>query len=230
MPSAWPSVLAAVPLLLGSPSPGERLSLPQAREGIAFPAGTSEVTLAALLDELARVTGQELALTAADRKELARQKVTLMHADAVPAAEVYGFVESMLAPLGVLISPLKGGERPVLAVVVPGVRGGGMMQLEPLPISSGQFDQAAEHPALLVRALLVLKHTDTRQLQTQIRQILVDPNGVQNVVPAGERAILLQGRASYIVALARQLLEMDEAVGRGEPTRLPDLLGKEGAR
>jgi len=230
MPSSvWPSLLVAVPLFLGDAPPEERLPLPPAREGLSFPAGTSEVTLGFLLDELARVTGQELALSSADRQELAREQLTLARTDPVPAAEVYGFVESLLVPRGVVIAPLKGGERPVLAVIVPGMRGG-LPPVAPLSISRGLFEQAAQHPALLIRALLVLEHTDTRQLQTQLRALMVDPHGLLNIVPAGERGLLLQGRASYIVALARQVLELDAAVGRGEPAKLPSVEATEGAR
>lgn len=232
MPSfAWPSLLVAVPLFLGGTAPVERLPLPPPRDGIVFSGDTNEVTLGYLLDELARATGQELALSSADREELVRAKISLAHLDQVPAGEVYAFVESFLAQEGVVIAPLKGGARPVLAVYLPGGgRRGSPLNPEPLPISQAHFDEAAEHPALFIRTHLVLKHTDTRQLQTQLRQVLVDPTGIQNVVPAGERGLLLQGRAKFIVGLARQILELDEAFGRGEPAKLPTLEATEGGR
>jgi hypothetical protein len=229
--SAWPSLLVAFPLFFGGTSPEEGLPLPLPREGLVFSGDTNEVTLGYLLDELARATGQELALSSADRDELSREKITLTHMDQVPAGEMYSFVESFLALQGVVIAPLKGGARPVLAVYLPGQgRRGPPIAPEPLPISQALFDEAAEHPALFVRIQLVLKHTDTRQLQTQLRQMLVDPIGIQNVVPAGERGLLLQGRAKFIVGLARQILELDEAFGRGEPAKLPTLEATEGAR
>ena len=226
-----PSALLVLPLLFGGAPPEPGLPLPPAREGIVFEPGTSEVTLAFLLSALARSTGQELALNSDVRREFERTKVKLESAYQVPPEEVYSFVEGLLAPEGVVIAPLTGGKRPVL-----GVWGGTMGRApaffspEPMPLSPAQYDEAARHPVLLVRTVVVLEHIDARQLQTQLRQLLVDPSGNQNVVPAGERALLVQGRAAFVVGLARQLQEVDAAAGRGEPVTLPMPSNEEGAR
>jgi len=212
--------------------------LPPAREGLVFEAGTSEVTVESLLSALARSTGQELALHSEVRREFERTKVKLESAYQVPPEEVYSFVEGLLAPEGVLIAPLTGGKRPVLGVWAPaGNRTAGLFVQEPMPLSPAHYDEAARHPALLVRTLVVFEHIDTRQLQTQLRQLqtqlrqlLVDPTGFQNVVPVGERALLVQGRAAYVVGLVRQLHEVDAAAGRGEPVTLSVPSSEEGAR
>lgn len=226
-----PSALLVLPLLIGGAPPEPGLPLPPAREGLVFEPGTSEVTLEFLLSALARSTGQELALHSEVRREFERTKVKLESAYQVPPEEVYSFVEGLLAPEGVVIAPLTGGKRPVLGVwAPPGGRASSLFLQEPMPLAPAQYDEAARHPALLVRTVVVLEHIDARQLQTQLRQLLVDPTGIQNVVPAGERALLVQGRAAFVVGLARQLQEVDAAAGRGEPVTQPGPLSEQGAR
>lgn len=229
--TVFPSALLVLPLLIGGAPPEPGLPLPPAREGLVFEPGTSEVTLAFLLSALARSTGQELALHSEVRREFERKNVQLESASQVPPEEVYSFVEGLLAPEGVVIAPLTGGKRPVLGVWAgPMGRGSAAFFPEPVPLSPAQYDEAARHPALLVRTVVVLEHIDARQLQTQLRQLLVDPSGNQNVVPAGERALILQGRAAFVVGLARQLQEVDAAADRGEPVKLPAPSSEEGAR
>jgi hypothetical protein len=216
-------------LLSGAPPGRAGLPLPPARAALAFAPDAHEVTLEGLLTELAHLTGQELAMSGDTRRSLAKLRVTLERTDPVPAEEVYGFVESMLVREGCLIAALKGGSRPVLGVALPGARGSGF-PLEPLNLPLAQFDEAEQHPALVVRILLNLRHTDTRQLQTQLRQLLVDPTGSNNVVPAGERSLIMEGRAGYLVPLARQILEMDEAQGTNPASVPPAADAKQGDR
>ncbi|MEQ1892564.1 MAG: hypothetical protein ABL998_08495 [Planctomycetota bacterium] len=194
------------------------MPLPPAREGIVFAPGTSEVSLDFLLSELARTTGQELTLDMLARKRLAKELISLTRTDPVPAEEVYTFVESLVVQKGVLLAPLKGGSRPVMGVLWSGpeARNSFPPILDPLVVPISLTSEAAEHPALFVRMLVNLRNVDTRQLQTQLRQLLVDTTGTNNVVPAGERTLILQGRATYIAGLVQQLLEMDAAIGRGE--------------
>ena len=54
------------------------------------------------------------------------------------------------------------------------------------------------------------QNIDARQLQTQLRAIFTDPTNTQQVVPAGEHSLILQGFGSYIASLARLLLLVDE--------------------
>lgn len=225
------SASLALPLLLGARPPESGLSLPPARTALAFAPDTQEVSLEFLLDALARSTGAELALAQEDRLELRRKNVKLNHSAEVPAEELYAFVESQLVAQGVALAPVKGGTRPVLAVHTPSSgRMRGSCPPDPLPVSPAELEAVAGHPALLVRTMLRLENIDARQLQTQLRQLLVDPSGFMNVVPVGERALLLQGRASFLAGLTRQVHELDLTAASGQPVAPESLQLEQGAR
>lgn len=213
-------VLLAVLALASCTTPGSKpqeqarehhdLGLPPVRAALEFPAGAQEVTLAWLVDELARLTGQELTMPPEVRMQLEQSKERLELTTPVPADEVYAYVEGMLAMQGVLIAPLKSGERPVLGVYSPGLRRGDP-DLNPVPIEPGEIEALADHPALLCRVMLVFENLDSRQLQTQLRQLLVDNTGMQQVVPAGDRGLLMQSTGARVLGLARLLREVDRA-------------------
>lgn len=215
--SSATSVLLAWTALSGT-APDEHLPLPPARQEIVFAADTTEVTLDRLLAEFARATGQELAMDRKLVRALEGLRVPLASTDPVPPDEVYAFVEGHLATHGIWIAPLKAGTRPVLGLADWKPSPDGTRLLEPVAVSIAQLDEAAAHPALLVSLLVSMRNTDSRLLPKQLRTALTDPEHVRTqAVPCGERTLLLMGRASSVVDIARRVLEMDEAAGRDEP-------------
>jgi hypothetical protein len=128
----------------------------------------------------------------------------------IPKDEVYAFVEGVLARQGVVIAPITGGTRPILGVMVLGPQEG---PLDPLYVESSALAELTTHPALFVRVLVQLENTDARQLQTQLRQLLVDNTGTNQCVPVGELALILQGRGRDVEAMARLILAADKAAG-----------------
>jgi len=80
----------------------------------------------------------------------------------------------------------------------------------PIFVSPVDLDEYLTQPATLIMTVLSFQNIDTRQLQTQLRQLLVDPTGSQNVVPAGERSLIMQGFGSYVASLAKLLKLVDE--------------------
>ena len=191
------------------------LPLPPPSGALVFEPETEQMAAADLLGELARLTGQELAMSAQARVQLAQAKVVLESGAPVPREEVYTFVEGLLVHQGVLLAPLTGGTRPILGVQMVG--GGRDPQLLPLYVSLDARNELARHPALHVRLLLGFQHIDSRQVQTQLRQLLVDNAGTTQCVPVGDRGLILQGRASEMASLAQLLLDADAAAGRLAP-------------
>jgi len=76
-----------------------------------------------------------------------------------------------------------------------------------------------------VRFLLNLENIDSRQLQTQLRQLLIDNSGARQCVPVGDRGVILQGPASEMASLARLLLDADAAAGKRPPPPAPKAEG-----
>lgn len=202
---------------------GGRLPLPAPSGPLVFDPGTKEIGIDELLARLAQLTGQELAITPQGRQMLAQSKEPLERADPVPQGEVYTFVEGLLVRQGAVIAPLSDGTRPILGVYFPGDNRDG--PLHPLYARAEALPELAAHPALHVRLLLNLENTDSRQVQTQIRQLQTDNSGATQFTPVGERGLILQGRASEMASLARLLLDADEAAGR-RPAPQPPAEGK----
>ena len=192
-----------------------RLPLPAPSGPLEFEPGSEEIGIDELLARFARLTGQELVMTMRTRQVLAQIREPLESTAPVPKEEVYTFVESLLARQGVLIAPISGGTRPILGVHAVGDAND--IPLEPLYVRGDALDELALHPALHVRLLLNFENTDSRQLQTQLRQLIIDNSGANQCVPVGERGLILQGRAKEMASLVRLLLEADAAAKQRPP-------------
>jgi hypothetical protein len=201
-------------------SAADDLGLPAVRGPLVFPAGAREVTLGWLVDELARLSDQELSLAPELRQELDTTAEPLEQTTDVPAREVYTYVEALLAMRGVVVAPLKGGARPML-----GLRGrrSGPAALEAVLVDPERCASLAAHPALLCQVLLTFENIDARQLQTQLRQLLVDESGLQQVVPTGERGLLIRASGAKLHGLVTLLREADRAAAPPQPAGTAEL-------
>jgi len=200
--------------------PGESFGLPAVRAPLVFPPETREVTLAWLADELARLTGQELSLSPPTRLALQNAKEALELTTDVPADEVYPFVEGLLLSQDFFVMALKDGERPILSVLESG-RPGSLALGFTVLVPRERMAELRRHPALFCQLVLTFENIDSRQLQTQLRQLLVDSGGLQ-VVPAGERSLILKGVGTQLYNLGHLLLEVDRASAtRPRPAEAP---------
>jgi len=192
-------------------APRDVLALPPVQADLEFPPGATEVSLAWLLTELGRLSGQELTLVPGLQSQLEAFKEPIEILTPVPASEVYTFVEALLLQQNVLLAPLKGGKRPVLGVF-GGMNGGAFSATaQPIGVGEEHLDDLDAHPAVFCQLVLTFKNIDSRQLQTQLRQLMVDNTGTQLCVPCGERGLLLQGSGMKVARLARLLVEVDRA-------------------
>jgi hypothetical protein len=209
-------VLSAVSTGVGPAPAGGRLPLPPPRAALQFEPGMKEIGLDELVLRLAQLTGQELAMTPQTQQVLQQSSERLESTEPVPPEEVYAFVEGLLARQGVILAPVTGGSRPILGVSSP--ENSRSPMLDPLYVERDALPELEGHPALLVRFLVRLENIDARQVQTQLRQLLVDNTGTNQVVPVGELALILQGRAREVAGIAKLLLEADKAAaGRRAP-------------
>jgi hypothetical protein len=203
-------------------APESRLPLPPVGAELSFEPGTSEIALDDLLERLAHLTGMELAMSPQTRVQLQGSKEPPEFAEPVPAAEVYSFVEGLLSRQGFVIAPISGGTRPILGV--SGTQGGGRDgPLDALYVEEAELAELELHPALLVRLFIDMENMDTRQVQTQLRQLLVDNTGTNQCVPVAEHGLILQGRARDVAGLTKLLHEADKAAGeRPRPVPVPE--------
>ncbi len=126
----------------------------------------------------------------------------------MPAAEVYPFVESILAHHDVFISPLKGGEVPLLGVYPLGTPRRGRLTTFTF-VRSEDVAGLMDHPALLVQTVLLLPNTDVRQLSTSFRTLFADQQR-QSMVPSGEHSVLIRGAGREVAECVEYLRIIDE--------------------
>lgn len=185
--------------------------LPPVRAALVLPAGSDPIGLDWFVSELGRLSGQEVTALPEVRQQLQQCEQPLTIRTPVPADEVYPFVEALLAQYGFFLAPLKDGERPVLGVHAAGGRLANLAFSRPIPVSLDRLAELDRHPALLCQVVVTFQNIDSRQLQTQLRQLLVDSGGVQQAVPCGDRSLLLQGMGMKVAALVQLLREVDRA-------------------
>jgi hypothetical protein len=187
------------------------LGLAHSQGPLVFPPETRELNFAWMVDELARLTGQEFVYDAAVRQALEQETEFLDQTTPVPADEVYPFVEALLFQRGYSLALLKSGTPTMVEVLQP--RSSNRGDIPTIAIQEHQLAALERHPALLCQYAMTFRNLDSRQLQTQLRQLLVDPSGISNVVPAGERSLLIQSSGLRITRLTSLLGEVDRASG-----------------
>lgn len=179
--------------------------------------GPDQLTLLKFISMAQEATGVHFTYDQTTLQDLSTKKVFLLGQKRIPKADFYNFFQIQLfindficIEVGppqirvVLIQPVQGAAG----------RGGGQsasaLGKNPTFVSPQDLDDYLTQPATLIMTVLSFQNIDTRQLQTQLRQLLVDPTGSQNVVPAGERSLIMQGFGSYIASLAQLLKLVDD--------------------
>jgi hypothetical protein len=208
--------------LLATTPPGPS----QARADTHFPAPSGAITIAAttadggpsmadVLRDFARVAGQNLSISTASRAALEATPAGLIASAEVPAAEVYSFVEGLLAERGFVMSELRDQEPRLLGIY---------NQQEGLSapaqwVPADQLERFRAHPALVVLSVLCLEELDVRQLGNSLRALGGLGSGV---VPIGStNSVLLMGTGRNVADLAQVMLAANEAAGASRQAREP---------
>jgi hypothetical protein len=89
-----------------------------------------------------------------------------------------------------------------------GQRAGGLRQ-KAVYVTPADLENYLDQPATLITTVLNLPNTDVRTLSTSMRTMLTDTN-TQAMIPAGERALILQGFGTSIASLASLLYLVDD--------------------
>jgi hypothetical protein len=174
-----------------------------------------EMKLDKLLDEFARVTGQNLLITRETRAVVQSTPTGLFKTVEVPPQEVYPFVESILVQNDFALFVLSDREPRMLAVwsLTQG-------QSRASPRNSAVYvpvkDIAsyARHPAILVTTMIDLPNTDVRTLSNSMRTMFTDAN-TQQIIPVGNsNSLIITGFGSSVANLVAMLRDCDEMARR----------------
>lgn len=168
--------------------------------------------LVAVLAQLSASTGVTFTADERVQQELASSSCGVLSTVSVPAAEAWGWVESLLLQGGFVLCLLS-PEAPHLVAVQSLEPRGGRMPTQTLHfVPSSQIDALAEHPALLVTTVLEMPNTDVRQLGNSLRGLTIDPTGQQNVIPVGNTdSVILSGTGRQVLSLVTMLREVEAA-------------------
>jgi general secretion pathway protein D len=142
-------------------------------------------------------------------------KVVMLGTKVIPKSEFYNFFQIQLFINDFVC--LEVGPPQIRVILIQSLatagqaRGGGSaLGKNPTFVAPQDLSAYVDQPAQLIITVLNFKNIDTRQLQTQLRQLLVDQTGSQQVVPAGERSLIMQGFGSYVASLANLLTLVDD--------------------
>jgi general secretion pathway protein D len=209
-------------LLFASPA------LAQAQEGprfiqqqgddliLSFSEGSEQLTLLGLVEFAQEITGLNFTYDPQTGTQLQQQKVVMLGLKTIKRSEFYNFFQIQLFINDFVC--LEVGPPQISVILIQSLSqnaqqrggGGGALGKNPTFVLPENLDDYRDQPASLIITVLNFKNIDSRQLQTQLRQLLVDNTGSQQIVPAGDRSLIMQGFGSYIASLAKLLSLVDE--------------------
>jgi len=148
-------------------------------------------------------------------QKLTTLKVVMLGQKTIPKSEFYNFFQIQLFIndfVCVEIGPPQISVIMIQDLTQTAQRGGtgGALGRSPTFVLPNDLDEYVNQPASLIITVLNFENMDSRQLQTQLRQLTVDPTNSQQIVPAGERSLIMQGFGSYIASLASLLQLVDK--------------------
>lgn len=193
---------------------------PSPKEGLSIKISAGEpLKLDALLEDFARVTGQNLLIGKDTRAILAASSTGLSRSVEVPAQEVYTFVESLLMHSDFAISPVTDREPRLLAVYSLNGQEAQRRRGDVVYVPSDRIELCSRHPAVLVQTVVDLPNTDVRTLSNSMRTLFTDAN-TQQIIPVGNsNSLILVGFGSHIASIVRTLLAIDQVARNDMETR-----------
>ncbi|MSR64021.1 MAG: hypothetical protein EXS08_16480, partial [Planctomycetes bacterium] len=143
-------------------------------------------------------------------------KVVMLGTKRIPKSEFYDFFQIQLFINDFVC--LEVGPPQIKVILIQSITqqaggrtgGGSALGKSPTYVMPTDLEDYKDQPAALIITVLNFKNIDTRQLQTQLRQLLVDVSGSQQIVPAGEHSLIMQGFGSYIASLGKLLQLVDQ--------------------
>jgi len=162
-------------------------------------------------------TGKNFTYDSQTETALKGQHVVMLGTKRIPKSEFYEFFQVQLFINDFVC--LEVGPPQIKVILIQSISqqggaraaaGGSALGKSPTYVFPSDLEDYKDKPAELIITVLNFKNIDTRQLQTQLRQLLVDNTGSQQIVPAGEHSLIMQGFGSYIASLGKLLQLVDQ--------------------
>lgn len=183
--------------------------LPEAKRPLVVPSG-DQATLAGLVREFGAVTEQTLLIDEFTQQDLEAARIPVEASFEVPPEEVYAFVEGCLLHRSFVLSRVKGGERPVLAVLGWNYRRGPNWYVDWVEVEPADVPKLAGHPALCIQTLLDCPSLDVRAASSTLRGLLREPDS-QMLLPVGDHTLFIRGPGAVVADVIEVLRRTEQA-------------------
>jgi general secretion pathway protein D len=211
------ALCAAWPVPPSAPANRQEVAVPPIQDvGDAYILNFSEdpAELLGLLDFVKlcqEATGVNFTYDQQTGEQLRGAKVVMLGTKRIPKDQFYGFFLVQLFINEFVCAEIGPPEIQVVLIqsLQQNARGQQTIKQKTTYVLPDDIEDYVDRPAELITTVLTFRNIDARQLQTNLRALVIDSN-TQTMVPAGERALILQGFGSYIASLARLLLLVDE--------------------
>ncbi len=202
------------------PAGGPQEYFPVPPKGISIQVGAEKLPrLSDLLTEFSHTTGMTIVSDEPTRRML-EVGCGLNQSVDVPPAQVYAFVESVLAYHGFVLYHLRSEAPRLLGVIHPRAMNESAATIKPVYVPVEELAVWKDHPAFLVQTMLTLSNVDVRMLSNAMRQQLTDAR-TQQLIPLGNsNSLQITAPAGALTNLVTMLQRCDEEAAR-QPSSEP---------
>lgn len=196
------------------PAGGPQEYFPVPPKGISIQVGAEKLPrLCDLLTEFSRTTGMTIVSDEPTRHML-EVGCGLNQSVDVPPAQVYAFVESVLAYHGFVLYHLRSEAPRLLGVIHPRVMNESAATIKPVYVPVEELGAWKDHPAFLVQTMLTLPNVDVRTLSNAMRQQFGDAR-TQQLIPLGNsNSLQITASAGVVTNLVTMLQRCDAEATR----------------
>jgi hypothetical protein len=207
------------PFPAGGQSQGGR-PFPVPSEGIEVVAAGDDggSTLADVLRDFTRITGQNFSMSPATRQLIEASPVGLLSSVHVPPTQVYSFVEGLLMRNDLALTRLRSEAPALLGLYSMQERRNRSIGGQAILVSEERLAPFAQHPALQVRTVVDVTPANAKELSSSLRNLASD-SSLYLVMPVGSTSVVVQGPGAWVVDV---VATMDDVVANHEKYRQAD--------
>jgi len=184
---------------------------PTPQEGFTIRA--EEQSLAGLLDEFSRVTGEHILYSVDTGTMLEGSKTQLQRDLEVAPERVYEVVQDILIQSKFVLTDVRRSEPRMLSVSSLESPERATVKQGARPVDADQLDEFARSPAMMIQTALHLPNLDVRTMGASMRQLVVDPNTMQIIPLPKDNTLILTGFGRNVHGLAQILRQVNEMAG-----------------
>ncbi|MFT7676232.1 MAG: type II secretory pathway component GspD/PulD (secretin) [Planctomycetota bacterium] len=182
---------------------------PLATEALVF---DPEQSMADLVAEYARLTGQSAAISEETMSFLSNSKVRVSPAATVPPAMVQEVFEQVMLESHFVLGIVSDMEPRMFSLVNLNTGRRTTLRSSARYVARQDLEVYRNHPALMISTVVALPNTDVRQLSNSMRTMITDAN-VQQMLPAGA------GNSMVVTGFGRSTVELVDMLERIDASR-----------